>query len=175
MSTRMCALPPLRRWRRGWRLGVLGIAIAAAACLQEPPGVESSGPPVEPTFTPVMRADGACEVTIVRVIEAREYQASGPSPPALEEGLGSDVPLHESYDLLGHGDHHIRCYYEVRLRSEPGVAYGWEVIHSNTARDLTPAVCRADAGRVAEEVIRSTKSCTDLDAGAYWGFALEPL
>jgi len=175
MPMRRQALHPPRRRRQGRRLGLLGIAIAAVACLQEPPGVEPSGPPEEPAFTPVTRADGACEVTVVRVIEAREHRGAGPSTPALEDALEADAPTHETYDLLGHGDHHIRCTYEVHLQSEPGVAYGWDVTHSNTARDLTPAVCRADAGRVAEEIIRSTKSCTDLDAGAYWGFELEPL
>jgi hypothetical protein len=89
--------------------------------------------------------------------------------------LDAGSPSRETYYELSHGDHYIRCYYEVHLAREPGVAYGWEEAHSDTLQELTPEVCRENLESVADHILRSTKSCRDLDAGAYWGFELEPL
>jgi hypothetical protein len=129
----------------------------------------------EPVFEPATRGQGNCEVTVSALLEAEEYRGSGPMTPALEAALAANPDHARMHRAESHGDHHIQCHYEIRLGHRPADRFSWREVHNNTLRDKTPALCLELAEEVAEHVIESTKQCTDFDAGAYWGYVLEPI
>ncbi len=139
---------------------------------KEPSGDEPSEPE---TFTPATRGSGGCEVRVIALLEAEEYRGGGPITPALEASLAADPEFARMYNSESHGDYHIQCHYEVELGHEPGKRYRWRMWLSNTLREHTPKACNGMAAQVAEDIVRTTKNCTDLAAGAYWGLVLEPM
>lgn len=165
--------------------GVEPEQVPAPAVVAEPePAVESEPepavepepePPAEPEFAPVTRGTGRCVVTVAALIDAQEYRGGGPMTPALEASLSRDPDFARMYEAESHGDYHIQCHYEVTLRHQPGKRHRWRVVHSNTTREHDVTICGQDIAAVAEDIIASTKQCTDLDAGAYWGYVLEPI
>ena len=56
----------------------------------------------------------------------------------------------------------------------PGTRYRWRTWENNLLGEHTPALCNSLAAVVAEDILRTTQDCSDLDAGAYWGHVLEP-
>ena len=128
----------------------------------------------EATFEPATRGEGDCVVTVSAVLEAAEYRGAGPMTPALEASLSGDPEFARMYASESHGDHHIQCWYEVRLASKPDQRFRWREVHGNTLRELTTQVCNAKIGELAETIVRDTEQCRDLDAKAYWGSVLEP-
>jgi hypothetical protein len=145
---------------------------------------EGAEPEPEPTpeapaetsvFEPATRGEGSCRVTVVALLEAAEYRGGGPITPALEASLSADPDYARMYNSHSHGDHHIQCHYEVSLAHLPGKRWRWRVVRSNTLRKLSPEICKSLAIEVADDIIQTTKSCTSLDAGAYWGYVLEPI
>jgi hypothetical protein len=142
----------------------------------EPPPQPDPEPPPEPSaFEPATRGQGKCIVTVVALLEAEEYRGGGPMTPALEASMAADPDFARMYNSESHGDHHIQCHYEVALARLPGKRWRWREVRSNTFRDLSPEICKTLAVEVADDIIRTTKNCKDLDAGAYWGYVLEPL
>jgi hypothetical protein len=111
-------------------------------------------------------------VTVSAQLEAVEYRGGGPLTPALAASLDADPDFARMYASESHGDHHVQCQYRVELG---GRSYRWREWFSNTLRDRTPKDCNGLAAKVAEDIIRTTKNCTNLTAGAYWGYVLEPL
>lgn len=118
---------------------------------------------------------GSCVVRVVGLLEAEEYRGPGPITPAIEASLNADPEFARMYQAESHGDHHIQCHYAVELEHEPGKRYRWREVVNNTLRDHTAKICNSMAAEVAEDIARTTKDCTDLDAGAYYGFVLEPM
>ena len=147
----------------------------------EPGAVEAEvTKPAEPRVDadeaiPLTRGSGACEVTIRALLEAEEYRGGGPMTPALEASLSSDPDFARMYEAESHGDHHIQCLYQVELAHEPGKRYRWRHVVSNTLREFGPEICAGLAAEVADDIIRTTRDCSDYAAGAYWGDVLEPL
>lgn len=141
---------------------------------REPPPAEPEPPP-EPAFEPVTRGSGTCIVTITGVIEAQEYRGAGPITPALEASLSADPEFARMYNSHSHGDHHIQCHYAVRLAHLPDKQFRWRDVHNNLTRELTVDVCTRKLTEVADDIIQTTKQCTDFAAGGYWGYVLEPI
>lgn len=141
------------------------------------PEAEPAPEPVpEPSsFEPATRGTGSCVVTIVAVLEAEEYRGGGPMTPALEASMTADPDFARMYNAESHGDHHIQCHYEVSLAHLPGKRWRWREVENNTLRDLSPKICNSLAVEVADDIIRTTKNCSDFNAGAYWGYVLEPM
>lgn len=125
-------------------------------------------------FQPATRTEGRCTVTVRALLEAEHYRGGGPMTPALAASLAADPDYARMYESESHGDHHIQCHYEVALADRPGERFRWREVHNNTLRDLDIEVCRADIAAVAQHILDATQQCTDLDAKAYWGHALEP-
>ena len=141
----------------------------------EPDDAPAGPAPERAEFEPATRGAGACEVTVTALLEAQEYRGPGPMTPAIEASLAADPEFARMYQASSHGDHHIQCIYRVELAHEPGKRYRWREIVNNTLQEHTAAICNGLAAEVAEDIIRTTKSCTDLDAGAYYGQVLEPM
>src|SRR5262245_12525543 len=152
----------------------------------EPVVVEREPPEREPTpepepketpleFEPATRGNGKCIVSVVALLEAEEYRGPGPMTPALEASLAADPDQAKYWQAESHGDHHIQCHYAVELSSLPGKRFSWRVVINNTLREHTPETCNGRAAEVADDIVSTTKGCTDLDAGAYWGYVLEPI
>jgi hypothetical protein len=139
----------------------------------EPPA--PADPPVPEAFKPATAGTGNCKVTVSALLEAEEYRGPGPLTPAVAASLAADPDYARNYNSESHGDHHIQCVYQVELAHEPGKHYRWLTWFSNTLRDATPESCKGMAAEVAEDILRSTKDCSDLAAGAYWGYVLEPM
>jgi hypothetical protein len=141
--------------------------------------VEAPPKPVEPpepeTFTPATRGPEGCKVTVSELLEAQEYRGPGPMTPAVAASLDADPEFARMYNSESHGDHHIQCVYRVELAHEPGKRYRWRTWFSNTLQDRTTKECNGMAAEVAEDIVRTTKDCRDLEAGAYWGYVLEPM
>ena len=108
-------------------------------------------------------------------LEAEEYRGPGPMTPFIEDVMNADPNFARSWQSEGHGDHHIQCHYEVRLASQPQARYRWRTVHGNTLGEHGPEVCLQRLDAVVDDIIRTTKECTQLDAGAYWGDVLEPM
>jgi hypothetical protein len=141
--------------------------------LEACPDHDGGQAPDEPEqFISATRGRGACKVTVSALLEAVEYRGGGPITPALAASLDADPDFARMYNRESHGDHHIQCHYRVEL---DGRQYRWREWFSNTTREQTPEACKGLAAKVAEDIIRTTKNCTDLAAGAYWGHVLEPL
>ncbi|HLT35785.1 MAG TPA: hypothetical protein VK034_05855, partial [Enhygromyxa sp.] len=126
-------------------------------------------------FSPATRGSGDCQVTVSALLEATEYRGPGPMTPALATSLDADPDFARMYNSESHGDHHVQCHYQVELAHEPGKHFRWRSWFTNTLRDRTPKACNGMAAEIAEDIIRTTKQCTDLAAGAYWGHTLEPM
>jgi hypothetical protein len=141
----------------------------------EPEPAPEPEPEPAPAFEPATRGKGKCIVSVVALLEAEEYRGPGPMTPALEASLSADPDYAKYWQAESHGDHHIQCHYAVELSSQPGKRFSWRIVISNTLRDHTPETCNGRAAEVADDIVQTTKSCTDLDAGAYWGYVLEPL
>lgn len=143
----------------------------------QPEAVEQSEPaePEPLVFEQTTRGSGACVVTLVALLEAENYRGAGPITPALEATMAADPDFARMWESESHGDHHIQCHYEVRLGSRPQQRYRWRVVHNNTLRDRTPEICKRELGQIAEDIIRTTEQCTQLAAGAYYGYVLEPM
>ena len=140
-------------------------------------GAEAPAPAPEPErllFERTTRGELGCVVTIAALLDAQEYRGAGPMTPALEASFAADPEFGRMWDAESHGDHHIQCLYEVRLGGAPLERYRWRVVHSNTLRNHTTEVCKRELGTVAEDIILTTVQCTDLTAGAYYGYVLEP-
>jgi hypothetical protein len=131
--------------------------------------------PEASSFEPATRGEGSCIVTIVAVLEAEEYRGGGPMTPSLEASMAADPDFARMYNSESHGDHHIQCHYQVALAHLPGKRWRWREVKSNTLRDLSPEICNSLAVEVADDIIRTTKNCKDFNAGAYWGYVLEPM
>ncbi len=144
-----------------------------AAEPEQPAELEQSSEPE--IFSPATRGTGRCVVTVSALLEAQEYRGPGPITPDLEASLDSNPEFARTYQRLSHGDHHIQCVYQVELAHEPGKRYRWRTYFTNTAREATPKACNGMAAEVADDIVQTTKECTDLAAGAYWGFVLEEL
>lgn len=95
--------------------------------------------------------------------------------PALQERLDADPEFARMYDEEDHFDQHIECVYEVRLGHEPHQRYQWRHEISNTLEEHTVAVCNGPTESIAQDIVKTTRDCTDLEAGAYWGLVLAPL
>jgi hypothetical protein len=139
------------------------------------PKAEPEPAPEPSVFEPATRGKGRCIVTIVALLEAEEYRGGGPMTPSLEASMAADPEFARMYNAESHGDHHIQCHYEVSLAHLPGKRWRWREVRSNTLRDLSPEICNSLAVEVADDIIQTTKSCKNLDAGAYWGYVLEPM
>jgi hypothetical protein len=146
---------------RAWFVGLIAGGLACAR-----PGDGGSESPATP-------GRGTCTVNVVALLEAEEYRGAGPTTPALEASLAADPDSAANWESEDHGDHHIQCRYAVELAHLPGKRFSWLVVHSNTMRDLTAETCNGREAEVAADIVRITKGCTDLDAGAYWGYVLE--
>lgn len=132
--------------------------------------------PGEPEqFSPATRGSKDCEVTVSALLEATEYRGPGPMTPVLAAKLDADPDFARMYNSESHGDHHVQCHYQVELGHRPGEHFRWRSWFTNTLRDRTTKACNGMAAEIAEDIIRTTKQCTDLAAGAYWGHTLEPL
>lgn len=145
---------------------------------EPPPEPELVVPELEPEptkFEPATRGKGSCIVTVVALLEAEEYRGGGPMTPALEASMAADPDFARMYNSESHGDHHIQCHYQVSLAHLPGKRWRWREVKSNTLRDLGPEICESLAIEVADDIIQTTRNCTDLNAGAYWGYVLEPM
>lgn len=142
----------------------------------EPEAKPSPGPEPKPAvaFEPATRGEGTCIVSVVALLEAEEYRGPGPMTPALEASLAADPDSADHWRSESHGDHHIQCHYAVELAHLPGKRFKWRLVLSNTLREHTPETCNGRAAEVADDIVRTTQGCKDLDAGAYWGYVLEP-
>jgi hypothetical protein len=156
--------------------------IAVASPEAEPPSHVTTEPEPEPppepepaAFTPATHGKGTCKVTVSALLEAEEYRGGGPMTPALAASLDADPDFARMYNAESHGDHHVQCVYEVTLAHEPHKRYRWRTWFDNMARDKSAEDCKGMAAEVAQDIIETTKKCRDLDAGAYWGFVLEPM
>lgn len=138
------------------------------------PTAESNPAPEPVGFQPATRGEGSCVVTVHAVLEAQEYRGGGPMTPALEASLAANPEYARMYQSESHGDHHIQCHYDVTLAHLPNQRFRWRTVHNNTLRDLDTQICNADVGKVAQDIVESTKQCADFAAGAYWGYVLEP-
>jgi hypothetical protein len=141
----------------------------------EPEPASEPAPEIVKGFEPATRGQATCMVSVVALLEAQEYRGAGPITPALEASLAADPDFARSWQSESHGDHHIQCLYAVELAHLPGKRFAWRVVHGNTLREHTAETCNGRAVEVADDIISTTKDCTDLDAGAYWGYVLEPL
>jgi hypothetical protein len=141
----------------------------------QPEPVVAEPEPETSAFEPATRGKGSCIVTVVALLEAEEYRGGGPMTPALEASMAADPDFARMYNSESHGDHHIQCHYEVSLAHLPGKRWRWREVKSNTLRDLGPEICNSLAVEVADDIIRTTNDCKDPDAGAYWGYVLEPI
>ena len=152
-------------------------ALVVEADLDAPPTVAEPVAEPPPGFVPLTRGQDSCEVQIVAILEAEEYRGPGPLTPSVAASLDADPDYAQFYNSASHGDHHIQCHYEVRLGHLPDARFRWRTVHGNTLREHTPALCEApeQVAAAAEDIIDTTKQCTDFDAGAYWGYVLEPL
>jgi hypothetical protein len=135
--------------------------------------VEAESLPQPLAFTPATRGPDGCKVTVSALLEAEEYRGPGPMTPAVAASLDADPEYARMYNSESHGDHHIQCVFLVELGHEPGKKYRWREYFNNVLRDRTPEDCKGMAAEVAEDIVRTTKECTDLEAGAYWGYVLE--
>lgn len=131
--------------------------------------------PAEPEFVAATHGSGGCIVTVSALLEATEYRGGSPMTPALAASLDADPEFARRYNSASHGDHHIQCVYRVELAHEPGKHYRWLHWFNNLLRDAEPSKCKTLAAEVAQDIVRTTKDCTQLDAGAWWGQVLEPL
>lgn len=127
------------------------------------------------TFTPATAGKGDCEVTVSALLEAEEFRGAGPMTPALAASLDADPDYARLYESESHGDHHIQCVFRVELAHLPGKPHRWRTFFSNTLREAEPEICKGMAAEIAEDILRTTKNCTDFAAGAYWGHVLEPM
>jgi hypothetical protein len=141
----------------------------------EPSEAPSEDPPEPEVFTPATRGSGKCEVTVSALLEAEEYRGPGPLTPAVAASLNADPDYARRYNSESHGDHHIQCVFQVELGHLPGQPHRWMDYFNNVLRDKTTKACNGMAAEVAEDIIRTTKDCTDFAAGAYWGHVLEPI
>lgn len=139
------------------------------------PQREPETAPEASAFEPATRGQGSCMVSVVALLEAEAYRGGGPMTPALEASLAADPDYARMYNAESHGDHHIQCHYEVSLAHLPGKRWRWREVRNNTLRKLSPEICKSLAVEVADDIIQTTKNCTNLDAGAYWGYVLEPM
>lgn len=161
-------------------LALAGLTLCSCLAADPPTeprvAVEAPPKPAEPaTFTPATRGSGNCKVTVSALLEAEEYRGPGPLTPSVAASLDADPEYARLYDSESHGDHHIQCVFQVELAHEPGKHYRWLEFFSNTLREATPQVCNGMAAEVADDILRTTKDCSDLAAGAYWGHVLEPM
>lgn len=150
------------------------LAIMQLALLGWPAHSSPESVKVEKTWQ-AAASDAECVVTVYRVLESREYRGAGPMTPALEDNLSRDPELVDSYRSESHGDYHIQCHYEVGFSDRPRERFLWREVHPNTLRELDISVCAGRAAQVAEKILSTTRNCTDLDAGEYWGMRLVPL
>ncbi len=176
-----CALKRIKTWRfpAGPRRTIgFGVGFTPATA-PEPPAEPAPAPaqPAEPelVFTPATRSSGNCELTVSALLEAQEYRGPGPITPSLAAKLDADPEFARMYNSESHGDHHIQCVFQVELAHQPNQHYRWRKSFTNTLREATPETCKGMAAEVAEDILHTTKACTELEAGAYWGYVLEPL
>jgi hypothetical protein len=143
----------------------------------EPESPEAEAPAPDPTvgFVPATRGSGTCIVSVVGLLEAQEYRGPGPITPALEASLSADPDFARHWQSHSHGDRHIQCHYLVELAHLPGKRFSWRIVINNLLREYTAETCDGRAAEVADDIVSTTKNCTDLDAGAYWGYVLEPV
>lgn len=141
-----------------------------------PPPSASAG---EPASEPLPTSDsGACQVSVVRVIGAAVYRGPGVDSPMRQKSLESMPPeQRDRWRGRDHGVKHLACTYALRVS---GKLYRYR--HNGgqdftNSFDLDPATCSKDETQreVEKEVRDFTKQCSDLHAGEYWGYRLDPL
>lgn len=155
-----------------------GSASAAEAGADEaaaPTEAATTTSPELEDFVPATVGNPRCEVAVVELLEAEQYRGPGPMTPALDAQFAADPDFARFYQAESHGDQHIQCHYAVELSSHPKQRFRWREVRSNTLEEHTPAVCNGLAAEVAESILETTGDCLDLDAGAYWGYVLEPM
>ncbi len=147
------------------------------------PEVAIAPPPsasaAQPASDPVPTSDsGSCKVSVVRVIEAAVYRGPGVDSPMRQKSLESMPPeQRDRWRGRDHGVKHLACTYALRVS---GKLYRYR--HNGgqdftNSFDLDPSTCSKDETKreVEEEVREVTKQCSDLHAGEYWGYRLDPL
>lgn len=152
--------------------------VVGEASEREPSEMVAASEPAaasEPTFEPATAGDAGCVVTVSALLEAEAYRGGGPMTPALAASLDADPEFARRYQAESHGDRHIQCVYRVELAHEPGKHYRWLHWFNDVMHEAEPSRCNTLAPEVARDIVTTTKDCSQLDAGAWWGQVLEPL
>ena len=163
----------------------LGLALTSAACARSPAGVpvhdpavvvaptvEASAGAARPLAVPYVLDASSCRVAVGVVLEATRHSGPGPMSPRIAAMLERDPTFARAYSGISHGDQHIQCRYRVEINRS---AYGFVHVVGNTFGKYEVGHCEDIRGEVAREIRDVTRSCADLEAGAYDGHVFTPL
>jgi hypothetical protein len=130
------------------------------------------------TVTTAAETDaGDCEVRVTGVSEARVYGGPGVDSPMRAESIRRLPPkTAQKWASRDHAYSHLACTYSVRVNGKT-YRYRHNAGQALGRGKLDPATCSTDETRVEVEaqVANFTKQCSNLHAGEYWGYRLDPI
>jgi hypothetical protein len=144
---------------------------SAAASTPSPPATASLAPPA----TLAVTDGGTCAIHITHVVDAQVFRGPGRDSPSRQAAMERLSPKERAqWHGRDHGLLHTRCTYAVTMN---GKRYRYEHIAAQTLsghQELDPALCHQQNERqkVQDDLVNTTRLCTDPHAGAYWGFDL---
>ena len=123
----------------------------------------------DPTAVP---EEWRCPVTVDRVLEDAAYRGH-PMTPAHADMLRRLSPEQQQmYRAESHAESYRQCAYAVTVS---GQAWRFTETWSTLLGDKPADWCAQATEEVAALIQRTTRGCTDLHAGAYYGHDLVPL
>ena len=150
------------------------MASASATATGSAPSAPATAPLAPPPSIAVTDG-GTCAIHITHVIDAQVFRGPGRDSPSRQATLARLSPKERAqWDGRDHGLLHVRCTYAVTMN---GKRYRYEHIAAQTLsghQDLDPALCHQQTERqkVQDDLVSTTRLCSDPHAGAYWGFDL---
>ena len=95
-----------------------------------------------------------------------------PDSPALRDARARlPADMRALADAESHAATHVQCTYAVRVGADRyTVTWSWDT----TLEDKADSWCGAAAPAVQADLLRTTRGCAELQAGAWWGHALVP-
>ena len=126
--------------------------------------VASAAPPLEDP--------APCLVTVLEVLASKDHRGV-PDSPARQAGLAAMSPQERRMDEAeSHFATYRQCEYAV---SVDGHRYRWTATWDTTLEDRPPDWCEQHRGEVVSDIRQTTRACTELHAGAWWGHDLVPI
>ncbi len=128
--------------------------------------------PAPPPATPAVPAAWRCAVGVESDGAGQGYRGT-PSTPAMADAHARLSPEDRAeWDAEDHGATYHRCTYTVTI---DGRRYRYETTTDTTLQALPDGWCGQRQDAVSADIQITTRGCTDLHRGAYWGSDLVPL